>query len=79
METLSATAKVSEDGTLTLSVPDPFKGATVHVEISKPDPDVPRDARGWPIGFFAKYVGCITDPKFKQHPQPEADPPPLFE
>jgi hypothetical protein len=80
METVTATAKVSDDGTLTLSVPPTFNGATVEVQIKKKDPITePLDEKGWPVGFFEKYVGCIKDPKFKRQPQPEADPPPSFE
>lgn len=80
MDTMIATTKVSDDGTLTVSVPPAFKGATVEVRVRRTnETGGPVDERGWPVGFFEKYVGCIKDPKFKQHPQPEADPPPSFE
>jgi hypothetical protein len=51
----------------------------VEVRIKRKDDMATVDERGWPIGFFEKYVGCIKDPKFMRHPQPEADPPPSFE
>jgi hypothetical protein len=82
METVMTNAKVSDDGKLTLTVPDSFKGATVDVtlKIEKKKPDVPRDKNGWPIGFWEKLAADpITDPNFRRYPQGEAEPQPSFE
>jgi hypothetical protein len=71
METVKVTTKVSEDGKLTLTVPEAFKGMEVNVtlEIEKKKPDVPRDKNGWPIGFWEELYGSISDPKFERPPQ----------
>jgi hypothetical protein len=82
METLTASAKVSEDATVTLPVPPTMRGKRVKVQYSleNEEADIPRDANGWPIGFFEYFKeNPITDPAFKRYPQGEADPPPSFE
>jgi hypothetical protein len=81
MERLTATTKVPDDGALEVSVPSTYKGATVEVTVAiKDKPDLgPRDANGWPIGFFEKFVGCIQDPKFVRPPQGVMEPVPPFE
>jgi hypothetical protein len=82
METLITTTKVSENGTVTLPAPASMKGKRVKIQYSfqPEEPDVPRDDKGWPIGFF-EYLKAnpITDPAFKRYPQGEAEPPPSFE
>jgi hypothetical protein len=82
VETVIATTKVSDDGKMTVKVPEAFNGQLVDVVISiksKP-PEEACDKNGWPIGFWEKLAANpITDPAFKRYPQPEADPPPSFE
>jgi hypothetical protein len=81
MEQLVATAKVSDSGALEFTVPPGFNGATVEIRVAltqKPD-EKPRDANGWPAGFFKKYVGCIDDPTFVRPPQGVLEPVPPFE
>lgn len=76
-----AKAKVSDSGSLEFSVPPGFNGATVEIRVAvsqKPD-EQPRDANGWPAGFFEKYVGCIDDPTFVRPPQAVLEPVPPFE
>jgi hypothetical protein len=80
METLTATTKVSDAGTVTLPAPHGLKGSTVRVDysIAPQQTTEPLDDKGWPIDFFEKYAGCITDPRFERLPQGEAEPiPPL--
>jgi hypothetical protein len=70
---LSATATASEDGKLTLPVPDEFKGMEVQVSYYlKTKYRGPVDKRGWPVGFFEEFAGSIRDPKFRRYP-PEED------
>jgi len=79
-ETLVVWAKVSPDAKLVLDVPDSFKGKMVSVRCTlTDDPEVPRDKKGWPIGFWDSVYGSITDPTFERPPQGEMPPAPNFD
>jgi hypothetical protein len=81
METLIVTAKVSEDGKVTIPAPGSHTGDEVQVQYTfKKVQTEPVDERGWPIGFWDWLKeNRITDPAFKRYPQGEAEPPPSFD
>lgn len=54
-------ARTDAEGRLHLDLPT-MRDAEVEVTVvARPADDVPRDAMGWPIGFWEKYVGKYPD------------------
>jgi hypothetical protein len=78
METLIVTTKVADDGKITIPAPGSHCGDDVEVyyQLKKLNKDEPVDKFGWPIGFWDKVYGSITDPKFERPPQGELPPVP---
>ena len=77
MVTISTTAHVGADGNLTLQLPDDLRDADVDVTLQvrkseeNPWDGVPRDANGWPIGFFEATAGCWAGEPLERAPQGE--------
>ena len=80
METLSARTRISDDARLVVEVPMALRGAEVEVVVvlQKAPSATPSESLGWPLGFFDRVCGSITDENFKRWPQGSPDPPPSF-
>jgi hypothetical protein len=64
MRTIETTATVTEDGKLTMRVPDdvsPGTHAVVVVIDEAPLKPEPLDEHSWPIGFFDRTAGALAD------------------
>jgi hypothetical protein len=64
METIKLRTRIGSDGVLRLEMPTRFKDVdTEIVVVLQPEPDEPRDALGWPVGYFEETFGiCADDP-----------------
>ena len=67
-------ARADEEGCLRLDVPDSMRDRDIQITLTTPEPsmwdNVPRDALGWPNGFWEHYAGSMPD--FPEDPE---DPP----
>ena len=76
MPTLTIHSNVGADSTLKLTLPKAFKNRAVKIILeaedtnATPAPDEPRDANGWPIGFFERTEGKWEGP-LERGPQGE--------
>ena len=62
METIKLKTRIGSDGVLRLEMPTRFKDVdTEIVVVLQPEPDEPRDALGWPVGYFEKIDAIIAD------------------
>jgi hypothetical protein len=61
MTTLKLKGYVDENGRLELDLPKSFAKYPVEISIQVLQDDVPRDANGWPIGFFDRTFGALAD------------------
>jgi hypothetical protein len=62
METVHLRAHTTSQGRLFLDVPTSIVDAEVEVTITVTEPtDIPRDPLGWPIGFWQRFAGSISD------------------
>lgn len=74
MITFTQTVTVADDGSLRMNAPAQLRGKTVEaVLVAQPIRELSEetDANGYPLGFFEKVAGSITDPTFQRHPQGE--------
>lgn len=61
MTIIKLKGQVSADGQLTLNLPADLANQTVEVTVEVQTDDIPRDALGWPIGFFERTYGALAD------------------
>ena len=65
MRVVHLTAHTDADGRLTFDAATPIKDREVEITVKAKDPDtwdgVPRDDKGWPIGFFERFAGAFPD------------------
>lgn len=62
METLRLKARVGADGILSVEVPESLRNQALEIVITlQPLSDEPKDAMGYPIGYFEKTFGSIPD------------------
>jgi len=76
METVHLRAHTTADGRLLLDLPASMKDSDVEVTVTlQPKDDVPRDAKGWPIGFWERYAGAFPDfPDIEDEPAEDVEP-----
>lgn len=61
MQSVTLKAQVGNDGKLTIDLPE-FIGAEVEIIYTvQKTKDEPRDAMGWPIGYFEETYGILSD------------------
>lgn len=74
MQTVHLTMRADDEGCLRVDIPESMRGRDIQVTLTAPEPSmwdgVPRDALGWPIGFWEHYAGSMPD--FPEDPE---DPP----
>ena len=80
LDTVNLTQRVSDEGTLTVSVPENLRGKQLKVVvILQPSDEAPPaqteklDARGWPVGFFDRTYGSLAEEALEQLPQGEIE------
>jgi hypothetical protein len=61
MTALKLKAHVDERGHLALDLPTYLANQTVEITLELPKADTPRDALGWPIGYFEETYGILAD------------------
>ncbi len=62
METVHLRAHTTAQGRLLLDLPTSLQDSEVDVTVTVQSPnDVPRDALGWPVGFWQRFAGSIPD------------------
>jgi hypothetical protein len=61
MEAIKLLGHVDESGHLVLDLPLHLANQTVEVLVQVQGAAIPRDANGWPIGFFERTFGALAD------------------
>ena len=61
MEAIKITGRVDEADKIQISLPLALANQTVEITIHPVMDDIPRDALGWPIGFFERTYGALAD------------------
>lgn len=62
MEAITLVLHVDADGHLQIALPAHLANQTVEVTVQvKEADDIPRDALGWPIGYFEQTYGILAD------------------
>jgi hypothetical protein len=61
MEAIKLRGHVDASGHLVLDLPLHLANHTVEVIVQVQADDIPRDANGWPVGFFERTFGALAD------------------
>jgi hypothetical protein len=62
METVHLRAHTTPQGRLILDLPTTLEDSDVEVTVTVQSPsETPRDALGWPVGFWQRFAGSIPD------------------
>jgi hypothetical protein len=62
METIKLTSRTDSTGKLHLELPTSLADQNVEVVVVvQPTNDEPRDALGWPVGYFEETYGIFAD------------------
>jgi hypothetical protein len=73
MQTIRVREKTGKDGTLHLDIPlgTPELEFEVVIIVHPTEPSENTSSAAWPVGYFEKTYGSITDETFARPPQPE--------
>ena len=72
METIKLKTHIDDSGTLRLELPTQLANQNVEVlVVLQPLQEEPRDALGWPIGYFDEVYGILADDPIERGDQGE--------
>ena len=62
MDTIHLRAHTTAEGRLSIELPPSMRDSDVDVTVTRqPEDKTPRDALGWPIGFWEEFAGAFPD------------------
>ncbi|MCA9884296.1 MAG: hypothetical protein KC708_15040 [Anaerolineae bacterium] len=70
MQTMKVKAQIGDDGILKLEVPTGLSAQEIEVVLVMQSPEQQMvDANGWPVGFFERTYGALSDDPIERSPQ----------